>query len=201
MLTIQVARPIAGVRVLHAAGRPPTAPPGPTGPEDASAAQQLERAIQAERARLAKEFEQQSVQFSRLCQTAGSIAENLNKLHQETLASNRAEIARLAVEIARKILVYKITQGDYDIQAIVEEALKRAPTRQQIVIRLNPQDLPRCQQYQQENPEDPFAGLEFTADPEIGPGECLVETPKGIVKSFIEEHLEHVGEALRKVEE
>jgi len=201
MLTIQVARPIAGVRVLHAVGRPQAAPPAPTGPEDAAAAQQLERAIQAERARLAKEFEQQSVQLSRLCQTAGSIAENLDKLYQETLASNRAEIARLAVEIARKILVCKIAQGDYDIQAIVEEALKRAPTRQQIVIRLNPQDLPRCQQYQQENPEDPFAGLEFTADPEIGPGECLVETPKGIVKSFIEEHLEHVGEALRKVEE
>lgn len=201
MLTIQVARPFAGIRVLAAAGRPQTAPPAPVDQEDPSATRQLEMAIQAERARIAKEFEQQKAQFTRLCRTAGSIAGNLDKFYQETLAGNRSEIARLAVEIARKILVCKIAQGDYDIPAIVEEALKRAPTRQQIVIRLNPQDLPRCQQYQQENPEDPFAGLEFAADPGIGPGECLVETPRGIVKSFIEEHLERIGEALRKVEE
>ncbi len=201
MLTIQVAGPIAGVRVLGADGDLPLGTTAPGGRDDPSSAKQLEAASEAERARLAKEYEQQNAQFARLCRTAGSVAENLDRLYQETLAGNRSEIARLAVEIARKILVCKIAKGDYDIQAIVEEALKRAPTRQQIVIHLNPQDLPRCQQYQQENPEDPFAGLELAADPGIGPGECLVETPKGIVKSFIEEHLERIGEALRKVEE
>ena len=74
------------------------------------------------------------------------------------------------------------------------------PARQDIVIRLNPEDLPQCQQHQQENPDSPFAELEFTADWSVGRGECLVETPKGIVKSFIEEHLERISEALQKVE-
>jgi flagellar biosynthesis/type III secretory pathway protein FliH len=200
VLTIQVAGPISGVRVLDSDGGLPPGTTVPAGRDNASTARQLEAAIEAERARLARESEQKNAQFDRLCRTAGSIAGNLDKLYQETLAGNRSEIARLAVEIARKILVCKIAQGDYDIQAIVEEALKRAPTRQQIVIRLNPQDLPRCQQYQQENPEDPFAGLELAADPGIGPGECLVETPKGIVKSFIEEHLERIGEALKGID-
>jgi len=82
----------------------------------------------------------------------------------------------------------------------VEEALKRAPTRQDIIVRLNPEDLPLCQQLQQENPQDAFSKLEFTADWSVGRGECLVETPKGVIRSFIEEHLERIGEALEKVE-
>ena len=66
--------------------------------------------------------------------------------------------------------------------------------------RLNPEDLPGCRKLQEEGPENPFTELELTADWSIGRGECLIETPKGIVKSFIEEHLERIGEALQKVE-
>ena len=126
--------------------------------------------------------------------------DGLHRLHEETLAGNRAQIARLAVEIARRILLYKVGKGDYEIQAIVEEALKRAPTRQNVVVHLNPEDLSRCQQLQQADPQSPFAALEFAADWNIGRGECLVETPKGIVQSFLEEHLEHISEALQKAE-
>jgi flagellar biosynthesis/type III secretory pathway protein FliH len=147
-----------------------------------------------------REIGQQKAQLDHLCQAVNSIAGGLSRLYQETLARNRTEIARLAVEIARRILVCKVGKGDYDMQSIVEEALKLAPTRQNIVIRLNPDDLPLCQQRQRENPADPFAELEFTPDWSIGRGECLVETPRGIVKSFLEEHLEHIAEALQKVE-
>ena len=147
-----------------------------------------------------QELQQQKDELARLLETVNGIADGLHKLHEQTLASNRGEIAKLAVEIARKILMYKVGKGDYEIQAIVEEALKQAPTRQNVVVRLNPEDLPRCQQLQRENPQSPLAELEFTADWSIGRGECLVETPKGIVQSFIEEHLERISEALQKVQ-
>ncbi len=142
----------------------------------------------------------QRAELARLLEIVNGLAGGLRRLHEETLAGNRAEIGRLAVEIARRILMYKIGKGDYEIQAIVEEALKRAPTRQNVVVRLNPEDVPRCPQLQKENPQSPLAELEFTADWNIGRAECLVETPKGIVRSFIEEHLEHVSEALEKCE-
>jgi len=146
------------------------------------------------------ESESQKAQLVQLCRTINGMVASLDRLHQETLARNRTEIARLAVEIARKILMDKAGKGEYDIQAIVEEALKRAPTRQKIVVRLNPEDLAQCQRWQQENPDGAFAGLELAADWSIGRGECLVETPKGIVKAFIEEHLEHISEALQKAQ-
>jgi flagellar biosynthesis/type III secretory pathway protein FliH len=142
----------------------------------------------------------QDAELARLLEIVNGLAGGLHQLHEQTLVHNRTEIARLALEIARRILMCKAGKGDYEIQAIVEEALKRAPTRQNVVVRLNPEDLSRCQQLQKADPRSPFAELEFTADWNIGRGECLVETPKGIVRSFIEEHLEHIGEALQKVE-
>jgi flagellar biosynthesis/type III secretory pathway protein FliH len=142
----------------------------------------------------------QRAELDRLLQMVNGLAGGLHKLYEQTLEGNRAEIARLAVEIARRILMYKVGKGDYEIQAIVEEALKRAPTRQNVIVRLNPEDVSRCQQLQQADPQSPFAELELAADWNIGRGECLVETPKGIVRSFLEEHLEHISEALQKVE-
>lgn len=199
-LSIKLAQRITAVRVFTAAGGACADPSRGESQDTQAATERIESLIQAERTRMAAELERQKGQFSQSCQTADAIVANLNKLYQNTLANNHADIVKLAVEIARKILKHKVSQGDYDIQAIVEEALKRAPASQEIVIRLNPEDLPACQQYQQENPGNAFAELAFTADWSIGRGECLVETPKGIVKSFIEEHLEHISEALQKVE-
>jgi flagellar assembly protein FliH len=149
---------------------------------------------------LQRELQQQKDELARLLTTIQNLGEGLARLQEQTLASNRGEIAKLAVEIARKILLGKVGKGDYEIQAIVEEALQQAPTRQNIVIRLNPEDLPRCQQLQRENPQGPLAELQFTADSSIGRGECLVETPEGIVRSFLEEHLDRIGEAMQRVE-
>jgi len=146
------------------------------------------------------ESQPQSAELARLLEIVNGLAGGLHQLHEQILVRNRAEIARLALEIARKILMCKVGKGDYEIQAVVEEALKRAPTRQNVIVRLNPEDVSRCQQLQKDNPQSPFAELELTADWNIGRGECLVETPKGIVRSFIEEHLEHISEALQKVE-
>jgi flagellar assembly protein FliH len=149
---------------------------------------------------LQKELQQQKDTLAQLVETVNGVATGLSRSYEQMLASNHGEIAKLAVEIARKILMYKAGKGDYEIQAIVEEALKQAPTHQNVVVRLHPEDLPHCQQLQQENPQSPLAELEFAADWSIGRGECLVETPKGIVQSFIEERLERISGALQKVQ-
>lgn len=164
-----------------------------------SSAPTASREVQGE-AQALRETEQQKTHLAQLCQAVNSLAGGLSRLYQETLMRNRTDIARLAVEIARKILVCRIDKRDYNMQSIVEEALKLAPTRQNVVIRLNPDDLPLCQQLQRESSPGPFAELVFTSDWSIGRGECLIETPKGIVKSFLEEHLERIAEALQKVE-
>jgi flagellar biosynthesis/type III secretory pathway protein FliH len=190
MQTINLRQPIAGACIVDAA-------PLPLSDCEWRMESTVTRPPSEDRS---KELQEQQAALAQLLETVHGIADGLSKLQEQTLVSNRVEIAKLAVEIARKILMCKVGKGDYEIQAIVEEALKQAPTRQHIVIRLNPDDLPRCQQLQRENPQSPFAELEFTADWSIGRSECLVETPKGIVQSFLEEHLDHISKAMERVE-
>ena len=124
------------------------------------------------------------------------MAAKLQSVYEKAIVEHRQAIAKLAVEIARKILAQKVKDGDYQIESIIQEALNNAPTRQDIVVRLNPQDLARCQQMQQQG-DGAVAGVKFVADPGIGPAQCVVETPKGKVESLIDEHLEQVaGRAL-----
>ncbi|MCU0916321.1 MAG: flagellar assembly protein FliH [Planctomycetes bacterium] len=191
MPTVSLKRPIFRVGVISAApGRTEsdeTPPATPCAPPAEDKTRQLEA-------------QTQQAETAQLMGMLQGLAENLQTQYDQTLTHNRTEIARLAVEIARKILRTRTDKGDYEIQAVIEEALKRSPTRQDIVVRLNPEDLPRCQQLQQEAPQGAFGEIEFTADWSIGRGECLVETSKGVIRSFIDEHLDRIAEALEKVE-
>jgi flagellar biosynthesis/type III secretory pathway protein FliH len=145
-------------------------------------------------------LEAQKAVFSQACQSLNDVVAKLNKFYDKIFAGHEEEIARLSVEIARKILMQKVENGDYEIESIVKEALKNAPTRQDVVVRLNPQDLAQCQKAQQDEPGSDLAGIKFVSDPNIGRAECLLESPKGIIESLINEHLERIGKALKKAE-
>ena len=97
-------------------------------------------------------------------------------------------------------MAQEVQEGDYEIESIVKEALKNAPTRQDVVVHLNPEDLVQCQKVQQEDSTGALSGIKFVADPKIGRAQCLLETPKGIIESVIDEHLEQIGKALEKAE-
>jgi flagellar assembly protein FliH len=144
--------------------------------------------------------ESEKVRFSQLCRTLETLIAKLNQFYESLFAQHKDQIAKLSVEIARKILVQKVQEGDYEIESIVKESLKNAPTRQDVVVHLNPQDLPRMQKSQQDNADGALAGLKFVADSNIGQAECLLETPKGIIESMINEHLEQIAKALEKAE-
>lgn len=145
----------------------------------------------------AKQLAVMKQEYAQAMKTLDAITEMLQFVYEKSIVEYRQHIAKLAVEVARKILVQKVKEGDYQIETIVAEALKNAPTRQEIVIRLNPKDLARYQQIQQSG-GTASEGVKFVADASIGPAECVVETPKGKIESLINEHLEQVERALVK---
>jgi flagellar biosynthesis/type III secretory pathway protein FliH len=147
-----------------------------------------------------KDLQKQKAEFSQVCQTLNSVVNKMSQFYDEMLTKHREEIAKLSVEIANKVLMQKVQKGDYQIESIINEALKNAPTCQEVVVHLNPEDLTQYQKLQQDDPSGTLTGIKFVADPAIGRAECLLETPKGIVKSFVEQHLEQISEALSKVE-
>jgi flagellar assembly protein FliH len=140
--------------------------------------------------------EAQKQHYDKTLQALESAAQKLQFVYERMIVEHRQAIAKLSLEIARKILVQKVKDGDYQIETIIQEALNNAPARQNIVVRLNPQDLAKCQQMQQDN--GIIASVKLVADTAIGPAECIVETPKGKVESLIDGHLEQVAKALSK---
>ncbi|MFC1652525.1 FliH/SctL family protein [Planctomycetota bacterium] len=123
----------------------------------------------------------------------------LTQFYEGLLTSHRQEIAKLAMEIARKVLMQKVKDGDYAIEEIIQEALKNAPSQQSVSVHLNPEDLAACHALQV-NTQGPLAAVQWISDPTVGKAECLLETPKGVVKSFIDDHLDKIHEALEKAD-
>ena len=145
-----------------------------------------------------RDLKTQKAEISYVCQILNDIAEKLNKHYENIFTKHREEIARLSVEISRKILAQKIEDGDYKIETIVKEAMENVPTHQDLEIHLNPNDFKLCQKALQDKQECTLNGMKLISDPGIGQAECMVKSPKGIVQSFIDEHLEQIGEALKK---
>ncbi|MCP4455403.1 MAG: hypothetical protein GY809_28420 [Planctomycetes bacterium] len=144
----------------------------------------------------ALESEKQSLQQT--CSIMQHAADQLSETCQALFCDHRDQIAQLAVEIARVVLMQKVLEGAYDIEAIVKETLSHATTREDVTIRVNPQDLPDCCAAQSRETDKAFVGLQFVADHSVGRAECVLESPRGVIQSMIDEHLHKIGEALKK---
>lgn len=138
--------------------------------------------------------------FTQVFEALGTVVAKLDEFYQKLFVGHKEEIAKLSVEIARKVLMQKVENGDYEIESIVKEALSNAPTREDIVVHLNPDDHAQFQKAQDNGPDDVLAGIKFVSDSNIGRAECLLESPKGVIESLINQHLERVGRALQKAE-
>ncbi len=183
MLTVHLEKPIGSVKVADNSSLPSCE--SKMGEGEQIATQNLQA---------------QKAEFSQACRTLKAMTDKLNQFYDKLFAGHEEEIARLSVEIARKILARQVQNGDYEIESIVKQALSNAPTRQDVVVHLNPEDLILCQKAQQDESNDALAGIKLIADPNIGRAECLLETSKGIIESLIDEHLERIGKALEKAE-
>lgn len=144
-----------------------------------------------------EELEAQIRVYRDLCLALQDVVARLNQLHDEIIAGHHEAIARLSVEIARKVLMRNISDGDYEMELIIKEALKNAPQGAGVVVRLNPQDLADFRKLHDAD-QPALLGVELTADASIGRAECVVESSKGIIKLLIDEHLEQISKALVK---
>jgi flagellar biosynthesis/type III secretory pathway protein FliH len=143
------------------------------------------------------ELDAQKAVFVKATQVLNGVVEKLSEFCDKMFAGHKEEIAHLSVEIARKILMYKVEKGDYEIESIVKKALENAPGREEIAVHLHPDDLAQCQKAQEDEPNGALAGIKFVSDSNIARAECLLESPKGIVKSLIDENLERIAMALK----
>ncbi len=143
-------------------------------------------------------LELQQQQLERLCLNLQEVVNRLNDSYKKIFGEHTEQIAKLSVEIARKILAQQQEEGQYQIESIIQEALKQVPSLENVTIYLNPNDLINWQKAQQEGSGNIPEELNLVADTDIGAAECRIETPKGVIESIIEKHLERIEDALKK---
>jgi len=189
MLIIELEKPIVSVEVLNDSG-------GDADPAVAEKNSQLHE----EQIRLTQRLRAQEAELSQLCAMLQGLVDKFEKFYKEVFTSHKEKIADLSLEIARKVLMQKVEEGDYEIKSIIQEVLSSAPTREGLVVRLNPADVAGLEKIQQEGAAGNLSDIKFIADASIGRAECVLESPKGRIASLIEQHLERIGKALGKVE-
>ncbi len=141
---------------------------------------------------------QQQKHLEQLCQTLEAVTEKLNSSWETEVRSHKEQIARLSVEIARKILAKQVNEGDYQIENIIQQALNDVPSGEDIQVHLSPADFEICKRFFEENPGHLPSNCQFAVDPKIQQAECRITCSKGIVNSIIHEQLEHIAELLTK---
>lgn len=142
----------------------------------------------------------QEQEFSSACKALKTAAVKVDEFYEKIVAQRGEEIAKLSIEIARKILMQKIETKSYEIESIIKEALKNFSSNQDVVVHLHPEDYEQCQAVMDKDAGVIPPGVTLVADPNVGLAECIVKSPKGTVLSLINEQLEQIEAALKKTQ-
>jgi len=181
--TIRLPGPLRAVAPLVAPGEQASA-------ERVAMEAELEQRLAAAQQQLQAERKKLAGAMAAIQDAAGQ----LRQLHADILAEGERQLADLAVQIARKVLMQEIQAGRYEIDPIVAEALRHVPARHEAVVHLHPDDHAACQMVGQLAGE--AEGIRFVADPNVPRAECAIETPEGVVEAAIESHLSQIARAL-----
>ncbi|MFP3936907.1 MAG: FliH/SctL family protein [Phycisphaerae bacterium] len=168
---------------------------GKTARDDQGANQQ---AMEQLRRQMNKQLQQDRTALASAHKALQEAARELSEIQQKVIAEAEQQLVELAVDIAGKILAQEIKSGGYEIDPIVKEALCEAPTREGVVVRLNPDDLSRCESAA--GTGDCDGQVRFVSDPGVPAAGCVVETEEGMVESDPQQRLKDVGEALKDPE-
>lgn len=122
----------------------------------------------------------------------------LDRLKKELESSAEKDAVKLAFAIAQKIVYHELAAREETIFELVHEALKQVPDWKSAVIRVSPSDYERIKQKTAVFSDDPDAleELRMQPDPSISDGDCIIDTPFGMIDARVEKRLQAVEAAL-----
>lgn len=117
---------------------------------------------------------------------------------RKVMAAMEPEIVHLAVDIAEKIVGMELSVGREIITGIVRQGLATLKSRDEIVVRVNPDEVESIKALQPEFEKmiDGLKRFEVLSDGAIEPGSCAIETNLGNVDARISTQLEAVRAGL-----
>jgi len=111
------------------------------------------------------------------------------------------EILRLALKVAEQIIKSEVSLHRDVSLNIVSDAINRVSDREQVIIRVNRDDVENIKKYKDRISSivDGIKSLSIVEDEGVEPGGCVVETNLGYVDARISTKIAAIEEAFRKV--
>lgn len=135
--------------------------------------------------------------------TTRNVAQAAIEAKTQLLKNNQAEMERLAIAIARKIIGKELTVNPKAISDIVVQAIESADIHGACCIKVNPEDYEILGPMWDAIPsfQSPDNAWQLVADKRVSRGGCLIEINGGIVNAQIESQLAEVASAFEMISE
>lgn len=121
--------------------------------------------------------------------TAAAQLLQAGQAHGAALEEAQKQVAKLATAVARQLLHAELELAPERIRAIVASVLEKNRRAKRVSVRVSAASL--------EALGDLGPGVDVIGDPELGPGDCVVESDLGRFDARIELRLAALDEALR----
>lgn len=123
-----------------------------------------------------------------------SAAEDLHALREKVMRESEDELVNLIMMVARKVILREVSQDRRILSDVVEAAIATVSDRDEITVRLNPDDYALVTTGREEylRKELVTDKMQLKADSTVLPGSCLVDTEMGTINAGIESQLDEI---------
>lgn len=149
----------------------------------------------------AEGFKKGEIEAAGLRKEAEEVLRQAEQEKREILARAEPEIIQIALNIAEKLLNYKVETDSNCILQLIYRAMEALPAGKNIILRVNPLDAKICQEnYQRlKGRLKDEVSLEVYADEDMPLGSCRVESEESQVELLLQKELEILSKKLLKL--
>ncbi|MBT1071950.1 FliH/SctL family protein [Pelotalea chapellei] len=121
-------------------------------------------------------------------------AEEVRSLRLKVMRESEDELLRLVMLVARKVILREVVQDRSILSNVVEAGISAIPERDEITIRLNPDDyILVTTGHEQHLRKDLLSDrMQLKSDPTIQPGFCLIDSEMGTLDASIDAQLDEI---------
>lgn len=123
-----------------------------------------------------------------------SAAEDIHALREKVMRQSEDDVVNLVMMVARKVILREVTQDRHILSAVIQAAISDVSIRDEITIRLNPEDHALVSS----NPNEYLRKelltdkMQLKADASVQPGSCQIDTEMGTIDAGIDAQLDEI---------
>ena len=123
-------------------------------------------------------------------------SETIHNLRDKIFRESEDELINLVMLVARKVIIQEVAQDRSILAEVVKNALAGLSAREEITVRINPEDFRLATSGKIQLSELLNERLLLKPDPSVAAGFCLVDTLMGTVDASLDAQLEQIYRSL-----